>query len=284
MITVKSIGKRRQNKNDHRKIDLAATEATEPLKYVVGANITGKEHGNGNLFLHGGMEIQGDVNVDGDLILYKDMFSFLDKLLGWLFWEPSYQKITSADPNKNPSLYLDGTVYRFDRKNVSPKNYQNHINNAPTGNEYTCIENDIKNYLVDAANLEIRNEKEKPQKIDLNIEETINAAYKYINSLTSYEIEAREGEDFPNVSLLHLENSKVVPVNWYRHYILWPLIWEKRYYKKEDEIRKLVFQFNGDYHFKFFESLGNVWIYGQDTKFAIGDVQTQGNQRKRLLI
>ncbi|MBU5342598.1 hypothetical protein NST54_12755 [Caldifermentibacillus hisashii] len=118
-----------------------AQTTLDDLKYTVSSYISGscKKYekiptgntspcidGEGNLFLHGGVEITGDIKVDRHLVTanhgyarYNYWGSAVDK------WIPSvYPRIKATEGNKNPQIVLGGNIYTF-----SPEgSYNTHIN------------------------------------------------------------------------------------------------------------------------------------------------------------
>jgi len=108
-------------------IEIGAQEVPDALKYAIGSHKTcsnGRDciPGEGNLFLHGGVSIEGDFKVDGDLITSNKGYAYLRGEQ----WIDSKKPTALAGPNARTSkLVLGGKIYTF---NGHPSGgYSNHV-------------------------------------------------------------------------------------------------------------------------------------------------------------
>lgn len=124
LVTFKSIGT--SGKSDRElvsKIEIGAETAPEALRYAVGTNIDstdGLQPGEGNLLMHGGVDITGDVKVDGNIVTSSNGYA----QLGGDRWIPSIAPSAIPLPGTDSSrLFLGKKAYFF---NHSPT-YSSHI-------------------------------------------------------------------------------------------------------------------------------------------------------------
>jgi hypothetical protein len=116
-------------------VEIGAQSVLETLKYAVGANkCIGSNctpfNGEGNMFLHGGVTIQGDFKVDNNLITTDRGYAYLG---GERWIESLYPRIVPSPGATNSRLVLGGTVYTF---NHTPT-YSTHISSNSFGSNYT---------------------------------------------------------------------------------------------------------------------------------------------------
>ncbi|WP_203246777.1 hypothetical protein [Sporosarcina beigongshangi] len=113
-------------------IEIGAELVPETLKYAIGTNILSKtpKNGEGNLLLHGGVEVQGDMKVDGNIITRDRGYAFLGGKDQW---------IASLSPSAKPTigvktakLVLGKNAYTLDAN----ESYSTHIarTDFPSGN------------------------------------------------------------------------------------------------------------------------------------------------------
>ncbi|EIM05626.1 hypothetical protein A1A1_14959 [Planococcus antarcticus DSM 14505] len=124
LVTFKSIGTAGDaNREMFSKIEIGAATAPEALRYAIGTNIDtidGLQNGEGNLLMHGGVEIKGDLKVDGNIVTSTNGYA----LLGGDQWIPSLAPSTlPLEGAKTARLFLGKNSYTFDEKT----NYANHI-------------------------------------------------------------------------------------------------------------------------------------------------------------
>lgn len=124
LVTFKSIGT--SGKSDRElvsKIEIGAETAPEALRYAVGTNIDstdGLQPGEGNLLMHGGVDITGDVKVDGNIVTSSNGYA----QLGGDRWIPSIAPSAIPLPGTDSSrLFLGKKAYFFTH---SPT-YSSHI-------------------------------------------------------------------------------------------------------------------------------------------------------------
>lgn len=120
-VTIRSTGysgNREISKVIKSQVEIGANAVPEQLKYTVSTN------NNGNLYLHGGVDIVGDLKVDGNLVVSKKAH--------WLQgnepkWENStFPAIKNSDANYRPSIFIKS----------SKKIYE--ANTGDFGYEYKC--------------------------------------------------------------------------------------------------------------------------------------------------
>lgn len=119
---------------------IGANDVPDALNYAVGSHrsCSGNDciDGEGNLFLHGGVSIEGDIKVDGHLITTDRGYAYLDESDRWI---NSLYPSALPGPNTNESrLVLGGDVYTFSHK----PSYEKHINrNSFPSGSYQKISN-----------------------------------------------------------------------------------------------------------------------------------------------
>lgn len=138
LVTFKSLGTtEKQNKELRAKVEFGAGSVPEVLKYAVGTNIksTNPRNGEGNLLLHGGVDIYGDVKVDGNLVTYN-------KGTGAYRWIDSIQpRMHGVLEGVKPRLVVGGNMYKLTRdpyRNAGNEStHAAYLNNTNfTGNRY----------------------------------------------------------------------------------------------------------------------------------------------------
>src|SRR5690625_1123887 len=133
LITLKSTGiVDNQEKKIKTTLELGASSVPDVLNYAVGTNMTSNHprNGEGNLLLHGGVEITGDLKVDGHLITH-------DKGTGAYQW---LHRIRPLEGNEQAKLVLGKNMYTLQRDpltgneraherylQTSPENSNNHV-------------------------------------------------------------------------------------------------------------------------------------------------------------
>lgn len=118
---------------------IGANDVPDALNYAVGSHrsCSGNDciDGEGNLFLHGGVSIEGDIKVDGHLITTDRGYAYLSGEQ----WINSLYPSALPGPNTNESrLVLGGDVYTFSHK----PSYSEHIKrNSFPSSSYQKISN-----------------------------------------------------------------------------------------------------------------------------------------------
>jgi hypothetical protein len=112
-------------------VDIGAQPVLETLKYAVGANCADSKcnqfPGEGNMFLHGGVTIQGDFKVDNNIITTDRGYAYLN---GEKWVESQYPSVLPIQGETTGHLVLGGKIYSF--TNNPP--YNNHITSLTGGN------------------------------------------------------------------------------------------------------------------------------------------------------
>lgn len=141
LVTFKSVGKSgNSNRTLTSKIEVGAETAPEALRYAVGTNIDsadGFQPGEGNLLMHGGVDITGDIKVDGNIVTSSNGYA----LLGSDRWipsiAPSAKPLTGAGSSR---LFLGKKSYFFTH---SPT-YSSHITQTNFTNSNYLEKRDIE--------------------------------------------------------------------------------------------------------------------------------------------
>lgn len=142
LVTFKSVGTSgNSNRTLTSKIEVGAETAPEALRYAVGTNIDsadGLQPGEGNLLMHGGVDITGDIKVDGNIVTSSNGYA----LLGSDRWIPSLAPSAKPLPGTDSSrLFLGKKSYFFTH---SPT-YSTHITQTNFTNSNYSEKSDIEN-------------------------------------------------------------------------------------------------------------------------------------------
>jgi hypothetical protein len=118
-------------------IEIGAQSVLDTLKYAVGANkCTGTNcnhfNGEGNMFLHGGVTIQGDFKVDGNLITTDRGYAYLN---GQKWIDSQYPSILPAQGETDAHLVLSDNSHIYTFSNTP--DYYTHISTTTFGSTYT---------------------------------------------------------------------------------------------------------------------------------------------------
>lgn len=116
-------------------VEIGAETVPETLKYAVGTNILSKnpKDGEGNLLMHGGVEIVGDIKVDGNILTRNEGYAYLGGGERWI--NSLYPSAKPTPGSKSSKLVLGKSPYTLDAN----KSYSTHIKtlNFPSSNGYT---------------------------------------------------------------------------------------------------------------------------------------------------
>lgn len=162
---------------------IGAIPGPEELKYAVSTfkrdECTERQSncmaGEGNLFLHGGVTVEGDVKVDGNLIVAEKSYTpARDRdyriIQGDVFWVDSTLPIL-----KNSNLILGGDVYKYKNPDGSGNKvtrYQNHINRTNFNtSDYEKITDRLHEAFFDSAPELVQKEVKRN---DIEIKQEIN--------------------------------------------------------------------------------------------------------------
>lgn len=124
LVTFKSIGTSgNANRTLTSKIEVGAETAPEALRYAIGTNIDSTDDlqdGEGNLLMHGGVEIKGDIKVDGNIVTSSNGYAYL----GGQRWIPSiFPSALPLDGAESSRLFLGKKAYTIN----NTVDYNNHI-------------------------------------------------------------------------------------------------------------------------------------------------------------
>lgn len=109
-------------------VAIGANAVPDALNYALGVHKTcsgGRDciDGEGNLFLHGASEIQGDLKVDGNIITTNRAYAYLS---GQRWIESLYPSALPGPNTSSSKIVLGGNIYTFSN---SP-NYDTHISRS----------------------------------------------------------------------------------------------------------------------------------------------------------
>lgn len=259
LIEVESIGTvNNETKTVTKTLEIGPDSFPEVLKYAIGAyQLCPKDpscdvKGEGNLFLHGAVDITGDLLVDGDLVttdqgvaIYGNKDYWIDTFL------PTIKSVEG--PPKKAKMVLGGSIYNF----TNEPQYKNHIkkmnfndskyievgaDRAFTGDDYPLIEQ--REPVRDPIDI---NEREITFKYDLQdnfINGEVITQKAYSESNTYNETTFISNQSFPNSNIYPYYNS-----NW----------------KRKDF--KYIFLSNNN-TFKRFSTIGNLYLTGNTTSYS----------------
>lgn len=192
IVTFKSIGYvNGQEKTTSTEVIIGTDTIPDQLKYAVSSN------NKGNVFLHGGVEIQGDIKTDGNLIVAKQAsigegtYSWVNSVRARLIRNPDSvtpKIILSEDSNKdiyflNKSNVSYSTHINISDSNLkSSSNYIKYNNNAPIVKDPSKYENNQNRFFY-SNNITIHR-KNLPQD-SINVTNLITDNYNK-NGVTQY--------------------------------------------------------------------------------------------------
>ncbi|WP_077706091.1 hypothetical protein [Virgibacillus dokdonensis] len=137
LVSFKSVGfVEGRERTFHSNVEIGAKTVPEALKYAIGSHqADGSIPGEGNLFLHGGVTIEGDLKVDKHVITSDKGYAYLgrDEWIDSL----SPEILPSGNTNK-AKLVLGGDLYTVDpptnHYNWQRNWYKNHIQRTKFSN------------------------------------------------------------------------------------------------------------------------------------------------------
>lgn len=117
IVKIRSIGSSGTvSKDILHEIEIGADSIPDFLNYAIGTNKTDdNKDGDGNLYLHGGVEIKGDMKVEGDLITYN-------KGYGNGVWVNSVYPRAYGYNSEKSKIVLKGSAYYLE-KDVNMSNH-----------------------------------------------------------------------------------------------------------------------------------------------------------------
>ncbi|WP_142827705.1 hypothetical protein [Planococcus soli] len=264
LVTFKSIGTAGDaNREMLSKIEIGAATAPEALRYAIGTNINtadGLQNGEGNLLMHGGVEIKGDLKVDGNIVTSTNGYA----LLGADRWIPSLApSALPLEGAKTARLFLGKNSYTFN----TASSYANHIERSNFSTSPYSLRTNISDLFRSgyAPTLVSREPVQSPigiteQKQSFEYQRTTNG----VTTLATNSNRVINNQSYTN--------AKVFPVYQYSDYYCvrysWSSCreWEERNYYNESG----TFTFTGTNTFKQFSTKGNIVMAGTDIKFTNG--------------
>lgn len=156
-VTFKSIGYVNGKEHViHSEVVLGTDAIPDQLRYAVSTNE------GGNLFLHGGVEIQGDVKTDGDLILANHASWGTATGSNNIWTASTYPRLIKNPNSVNPKIILspEKNIYQYKvNSSNSTNSYFTHIvETGFTNNNYNKLNfksTDVNPYLLNTINLSI---------------------------------------------------------------------------------------------------------------------------------
>ncbi|KAA0957862.1 hypothetical protein FQ085_07370 [Planococcus sp. ANT_H30] len=269
LVSFKSIGTAGDaNREMISKIEIGAATAPEALRYAIGTNIDtadGLQNGEGNLLMHGGVEIKGDLKVDGNIVTSTNGYA----LLGGDRWIPSLAPSTlPLEGAKTARLFLGKNPYTFN----TTSSYTSHIARSNFATSPYNLRTNISDLFRSgyAPTLVSREPVQSPIAITeqkQNFEYTINGSS--VTSLYTGSNRIINNQTYTT--------SKIFPVFRYsqdeciEYYTSGKNKGEcKRSEEKYYYVETGTYTVTGTNTFKQFSTKGNVVMAGTDTKFTNG--------------
>lgn len=261
-------------KTSYTTVLLGATGMPDALNYALGVHCkTGKcddFEGEGNLFLHGGVQIEGDFKVDGNIITSKKGYAYLNGEK----WIDSLYPTIKPGPGSQSSkaeVVLGKEVYTFEGPPPTRvKDYANHISRTNFSN-YTKATHNLESAFTHAPVITSRN----PIRDEVSIED-YEELYKFNKDGADVLINSARIRDE-----IH-EDGKVFPYpHEYRNgqCLRWEYVWFIpvrciEYEKIEVPIHVNQFEMYGENAFKNFATDKPLHIYAPNqnskTEITIG--------------
>ena len=158
------------------KVEIGAQSVPETLKYAVGTNIMSSDpkNGEGNLLMHGGVEIQGDIKVDGNIvtknkgvIVYNNIYTGNYSGEDWI--NSVFPTALPAPGSKSSKLVLGGKSFILNKDVTYPTHISKNVFLEPTYTYKTDI-----NYLFEGTAPQVVSR--EPKKSIIGIDSKIGAA------------------------------------------------------------------------------------------------------------
>lgn len=251
-VVFKSVGKADgMEQANESTVIIGANGVPDALNYAIGSHCDNEScndfDGEGNLFLHGGVQVEGDLKVDGNLITSNKGYAYLG---GERWIDSLYPTIKTGPGDKSDKarLVLGKDVYSFNSNPPNRRSYANHIN-LKNFNNYSRETNSLNNAFTIAPSIIER----EPIHDDIIIEEKEDS-YKYNRNQADVVINGS------SINGKNYDSSRVYP--YYESCFLW----------KCSEVDTYVI--NGTNSFKGFATNKNVRINNrgnQETHLTIGN-------------
>lgn len=132
-VTFQSIGEAdQQTKTVEYVVDIGADTVPDALKYALSTVEPkgNKQKGDGNIYLHGGLEIYGDIKVGNHLFTHDHGPELLSGYANWRL--TTFPSLYPSTGNGNAKIVLGGGLYRFNDKFYK-------IDTSRSGNNYTRL-------------------------------------------------------------------------------------------------------------------------------------------------
>lgn len=231
VVNIKSIGTSgKVNKNMLHEIEIGADSIPDFLNYVIGTNKANDgKGGDGNLYLHGGVEIQGDMKVEGDLITYN-------KGYGNNVWVDSVYPRALGHNSEKSKIVLKGSAY-YPKQNQTMDDHLARIN-FKNNNSYSQFTQNGKlnmaKYFDQKNAPEIVNRNPVKTKIEITDYEDVmkynydssrmNVTHKYIETVDLNKITVKDLNETKNMFLSAQKNETVRTLkcnsyNWNCYYV-----------------------------------------------------------------
>lgn len=278
----------------------------DTLNYAIGTNISDKcrnnsnncDNGEGNVFLHGGVQIKGDMKVEGDLFTSRNAYYYIGRERWQTTLKPS---ILPIENGPKPRLFLGGNIYNNDNINSG---YSSHIKTkkGKFNNRYLVNKNNIQN-AFNFGEAPIYSSILANQKNDINIENTISSIKSILEEKETEYVYESSNKYYFHKNYEHMNNDKkIVPVSGYnvekeckKYSWLFPWICDELEYEYKPIINSdHVHSFTGDSKFKYFYTDGGLTISNRGsssikksnlTKFNIeGDIKNPNNKEAAAYI
>ncbi|MDO6656034.1 hypothetical protein [Anaerobacillus sp. 1_MG-2023] len=249
-------------------LEIGPNSVPDVLRYALGTYTVCQRHqncdvqGEGNLFLHGGVSIQGDMKVDGNLITTDQGYASYNRKDYWIdTFLPTIQNI--SDPSSKAKMVLGGKIINFTHKPT----YQNHINQPNfSSSNYHLVDPEEAFQGNDYPIIEKREPIRDP--VDIGDSESL---YKYTLSSSSINGEAITKKTFSYNNFYNffgtyidaiIRNTNMPNDNVYPYYL-------HRYNNGQQRIYEFdLITFTGNNNFKRFSTAGNLKLDGGDTSYS----------------
>ncbi len=208
------------NQTTRTQIIIGTDAIPDQLRYTVSTN------NGGNIYLHGGIEIQGDIKTSGNLII-ANQASWGTATSSTNTWTPSvYPRIIKNQNSVTPKIVLpeDKNVYVFNlitsgnKKNNSTDFFNKHIggnelNNATNYTKLELKDNVVNGYFFNTSNLSLVRKKLEDDKVDITAQ---------FNNIPSDSVKYGELTDAPNNSnrnkVFHVKKQPISVCKDYNYY------------------------------------------------------------------
>lgn len=254
LVTFSSIGNSGQAENMlASKIEIGAESVPETLKYAIGTNIMSKkpQNGEGNLLMHGGVDIQGDIKVDGNLLTRDYGYAYLNGEK----WIESFAPSTKPTlGSKTAKVVLGKGSYKL---NNTPNRYADHLNitDYPNNNMYSKRAN-IKDLFRPGFQPQVV--KREPVRSPIGISDQ-KEVFKYERNDFGVEVLSLNSNRI--IQSQNMPNAKVFPAYTYQERRLVScgfLCFKYEYYDTFSDVGKYTLK--GTNMFKQFSTLGDLDI------------------------